>query len=122
MSEYITGNAPHLGTNHKGWFIGHFLEECSPRHSRDVEIKWGTHPKNETNEGFAANRTAHSLSILISGKFRLIFQVDDRAEEVLLEKPGDFALWNPGVPHNWKAEEDTIILTVRWPSLPKDQE
>jgi quercetin dioxygenase-like cupin family protein len=35
-----------------------------------------------------------------------------------LEKEGDYAVWGPGIDHSWKAEEDSILITVRWPSIP----
>ena len=43
-----------------------------------------------------------------------------REREVLLREEGDFVLWEPGVPHRWQAEGPTIVVTVRWPSLPGD--
>ena len=43
-----------------------------------------------------------------------------RELEVLLTREGDYVLWEPGEPHYWVAEEDTLIFTVRWPSLPGD--
>ena len=39
---------------------------------------------------------------------------------VLLEREGDYALWPPGVAHDWLAEEASVVVTVRWPSLPGD--
>ena len=35
-----------------------------------------------------------------------------------LEKEGDYAVWGPGIGHSWQAEEDSIVITVRWPSIP----
>jgi quercetin dioxygenase-like cupin family protein len=61
-------------------------------------------------------REATTLSILVKGRFRLQFP----EQEILLSREGDYALWLPGVPHYWSAEEDSVIVTVRWPSLSGD--
>jgi quercetin dioxygenase-like cupin family protein len=36
---------------------------------------------------------------------------------VLLERQGDYVVWGPGVDHSWRAEEESVVLTVRWPSV-----
>jgi len=76
----------------------------------------------EQIRGFAADQVARSMSVLIRGRFRLTFRRGNVTEEILLEKEGDYAVWLPGVEHTWIAEaEETVILTVRWPSLPYQQ-
>jgi quercetin dioxygenase-like cupin family protein len=40
---------------------------------------------------------------------------------VTLDHPGDYVVWSPGVSHRWRVVEDAVVVTVRWPSLPKDQ-
>jgi quercetin dioxygenase-like cupin family protein len=40
------------------------------------------------------------------------------SESVLLEREGDYVMWGAGVDHTWRAEEDSIVITIRWPSLP----
>ncbi|MET9017469.1 signal peptidase I, partial [Streptomyces olivaceoviridis] len=37
---------------------------------------------------------------------------------VLLEEQGDYVVWGRGVDHSWFAEEESVVLTVRWPSVP----
>jgi quercetin dioxygenase-like cupin family protein len=37
---------------------------------------------------------------------------------VVLTRPGDYVLWGPGVDHSWLAEQESVVVTVRWPSLP----
>jgi hypothetical protein len=27
-------------------------------------------------------------------------------------------VWGEGVDHSWHAEEESVVLTVRWPSVP----
>ena len=121
MERFKVGNAAFDGMDRKGWFVGHFIEGDGLRTSKDVELKWALHKKGETNGSFAANRTATTISMLIRGRFRVTFRTEMETTDVLLDKEGDYALWPPNVEHDWFAEEDCVILTVRWPSIPRDQ-
>ena len=58
------------------------------------------------------DRTA--LLLLISGCFHV--ELPDRT--VVLREQGDYILWGRGVDHSWYAEEASVVLTVRWPSVP----
>ncbi|MCW2900184.1 MAG: hypothetical protein JWO67_2449 [Streptosporangiaceae bacterium] len=58
-------------------------------------------------------RKAHALLMLISGRFR----VDLPGQSVVLVNQGDYVAFH-GVDHSWYAEEDSVVLTVRWPSIP----
>jgi len=42
-------------------------------------------------------------------------------ETVVLEQQGQYVLHGPGIPHKSEALEDSIILTIRWPSVPNDR-
>ena len=100
-----------------GWFVGHFIDPSDALRSTDaVEVKWGIHPAGEEKAVWTQARTATSLSLLIQGKFRLIFP----QEEIVLAHQGDYAIWLPNVFHTWRSEEDSIVLTLRWPSRPDD--
>ena len=122
MQGVSHGNAGQTGAGRNGWFIGHFVGEDLLRQTEDVEVKWAIHKAGETNGAFVANRTATSLSLLIRGQFRLRFGSPDQHTEVLLAREGDYAIWGPGVGHDWVVEEDCVLLTVRWPSKSKDQQ
>jgi len=123
MQNVSTGNAAADTQATGGWFIGHFISDDLLRKTSDVEVKWGVHPKGQKNQGgFVANKAATTMSVLITGRFRLWFRQDDRIEQVDLSTPGKYAVWGPGVPHDWQAMADSVVLTVRWPSVPKDQE
>lgn len=112
----VSGNAAD-DRAHEGWFVGHFVPAAAgPRSSEAVEVKWAIYQGGEARAGWGANREATTLAVLVRGRFRLRFP----EREVLLEREGDFALWEPGVPHFWQAEEPTVVLSVRWPSLPGD--
>jgi hypothetical protein len=116
------GNAITDSLPRKGWFIGRFIDDDAYRQTHEVEVKWGIHKKGDSNNGFAADQIARSMSVLIRGKFRLTFRRKDQTEDILLENEGDYAVWLPGLEHSWVAEaEETVILTVRWPSFPVPQ-
>jgi mannose-6-phosphate isomerase-like protein (cupin superfamily) len=109
------GNAAVDGAVNQGWVLGHFMPEGSPRHSTDVEIKWGVHASGERRAAWAVDETRTALLVLIQGSF----QVEFRHRTVSLEKPGDYVVWGVGQDHNWLATaDDTVVLTVRWPSRP----
>ena len=107
----ITGNAQIDGENHWGWFVGRFITpEDDPRSTASLEVKWGTHSAGEARSQWSPPADTTTLSVLVSGRFLLKFL--DR--EVLLSRPGDYALWLPNTAHTWLAEADSVILTVRW--------
>lgn len=116
QSKIVSGNAQKEGTMRGGWFIGHFMPDNDPRSTSDLEVKWAVHPAGDGRREWAMNAEATTLSILISGRFRLQFP----EEEIVLSHQGDYVLWCPGTLHTWVAEEDSTILTVRWPSKSGD--
>jgi hypothetical protein len=115
--EVIFGNAGAEGASRGGWFAGHFImPEDDARSTSALEVKWGVHSAGDCRTEWAVNATATTLSILVKGRFRLQFP----SQEIVLSREGDYALWMPGVPHYWSAEEDSVIVTVRWPSVSGD--
>ena len=97
--------------------MGHFIEPVDdPRSTNAVEIKWHTHPAGDLKQAWTKSIEATTVAILISGRF--IFRFPE--QEVLLTQQGDYVLWAPGVFHRWQAEEESIILTLRWPSKEGD--
>jgi quercetin dioxygenase-like cupin family protein len=81
--------------------------------SKDVEIKWGTHRAGEERTGWQTDEYRTTVLLLISGRFRVNLSVDS----YLLKDEGDYAMWGPGIDHSWKAEQDSVVVTIRWPSL-----
>src|SRR5258705_422930 len=51
--------------------------------------------------------------ILVSGRFR----VELPGRSVLLAEQGDYVVFH-GVNHSWHAQEASVVLAVRWPSVP----
>ncbi|MFC1419830.1 signal peptidase I [Streptacidiphilus cavernicola] len=115
MGESVyAGNAGRDAGLDRGWLLGHFREVGDPRHSTDVEIKWGVHPKGDERALWVTGEARTALLVLISGRFRV--RVPGR--DVLLAEQGDYVVWGKGVDHSWFAEEESVVLTVRWPSVP----
>ena len=110
-----TGNAAAASNNTRGWFLGHFIPgEDNLLHNADLEVKWFTHAKGETRPEWSPANGVRTLNILIRGRFVLLFP----EHEVLLEKEGDFVLFGPGIAHSFRSENESLVLTVRWPSIP----
>ena len=131
LSEITTGNAAIDGKDFHHWFVGEIEEWCRRsqvpfntvdfglRNTKDLEIKWGIHPKDEGREDWACPTEKIAMSVLISGDFIIRFRDQNshsQHEEVRLKTVGDFAIWKDDVEHLWKAEQDSVVLTIRWPS------
>jgi len=115
MSDGVyVGNAGKDAPLDRGWILGHFKEPDDPRHSGAVEVKWGIHPRGDERLQWVRGEKRTALLVLISGRFRVEF----RTRSVILEQQGDYVVWGPGVDHSWFAEEESVLLTVRWPSVP----
>ena len=110
--KIYVGNAAN-GTADRGWLLGHFMPPDDPRNSDDVEIKWGVHSAGETRPGWVIDDPRSMLSVLVSGRFRI--DLPDRS--VVLAEQGDYIVYH-GVNHTWEAEEASVVVSVRWPSLP----
>lgn len=108
------GNAGIDAAGDRGWLLGHFKPPGDPRHSDEVEIKWGVHPPGDERAEWVRGEERTALLVLISGRFR----VELPGRSVLLSEPGDYVVWGKGVDHSWRAEEASTVLTVRWPSVP----
>jgi quercetin dioxygenase-like cupin family protein len=74
----------------------------------------GRSPGGRGPRRLATDEQRTTLLILVRGRFRL----DISVASTTLEKEGDYAVWGPGIDHSWQAEEDSIVITVRWPSIP----
>lgn len=115
MEENVyVGHAEVDAAGDRGWLLGHFKPAGDPRHSADVEIKWGVHPPGDERAQWVSGEERTALLILISGRFR----VELPGRSVLLAKQGDYVVWGHGVDHSWRAEEASVVMTVRWPSVP----
>ncbi|TDB79994.1 MULTISPECIES: signal peptidase I [unclassified Micromonospora] len=114
MDDVYVGNAAVDGAAEGGWLLGHFRPADDPRHSTEVEVKWGVHPPGQARSQWATGERRTALLVLVRGRFRVEF----RDRTVVLAEPGDYVLWGRGVDHTWYAERESVLLTVRWPSVP----
>jgi quercetin dioxygenase-like cupin family protein len=112
--NWYVGNSGDEAGKHRGWLLGHFIEPGSApvRSTEAVEIKWGIHPAGQQRPGWTSGEDRSTFVILVSGRFR----VDLTVGIATLERQGDFVTWGPGIDHSWQAEQDSVVLTVRWPS------
>jgi hypothetical protein len=118
MRRFEAGNAFADSVPYRDWLVGHFVDEdSSPRKSSDVEIKFSRHPAGDVRPDWVRGEVRTCIVMLISGRFRIMFS-DDPDDCVLLAEQGDYAIWGPDVDHRWTAEDDSVVVTVRWPSLP----
>jgi hypothetical protein len=102
-----------------GWFVGQFVPpELGPRHQTDVELKWAVHADGERRlQGAEANGSATTISVLIYGALRTTFHVDGTPYVVTMQKQGDYVIFGPDVAHSWEALGETLVLSVRFPSV-----
>ena len=111
----VSGNVSIASKDTRGWFMGHFMPgAANPLRTEDLELKWYTHAKGETRPEWAPGNPVKTLNVLIRGRFILLFP----DQEVVLEKEGDFVLFGPDTPHSFRSEEESLVLTIRWPSVP----
>jgi hypothetical protein len=124
MPTWHKGNAGEDANLYRGWLVGHFVDDTDDvRHSKDVEVKWGIHPAGDERTEWSAGVHDRTILILVSGRWRLDLAVDgqhDNPTTILLDTPGDYVIWDHGVDHHWRAEEASVMITVRWPSLQQD--
>jgi hypothetical protein len=107
------GNAAADGAERRGWLVGAFMDPDDVRWSEDVEIKWGLHSAGERREDWFEDERRTTVVILVRGRFHLDLSVGT----ALLSEPGDYAMWGPGIKHSWRAEHDSVVITIRWPGL-----
>ena len=117
--SFYFGNAAVDQVRGTGWFVGQFVPpELGPRHQTDLELKWAAHPEGDRRmHGAEANRNATTISVLISGTLRTTFEIDGTLHVVTLQRQGDYVIFGPEIVHSWEALGDTLVLSVRFPSI-----
>lgn len=113
----FSANAIDIGRPRRGWVVGRFIEDPeSLLRSENCEIKLFKHAKGDKREQWSYSRSSTSFTMLIAGKWSQEY-LEGTVE---LTEPFDFTTWGPYVPHKWEALEESIMLTIRWPSIPGD--
>jgi hypothetical protein len=115
---FYFGNAAVDQVRNTGWFVGQFVPaEQGLRHQTDVELKWGIHKDGEKRSHPWANGIATTISVLIQGALHVTFDVSGTPQVVTLRTEGDYVIFGPASVHSWEAVGDTIVLSVRFPSV-----
>lgn len=112
--DVTVDNAFELGKNRKGWFLGHFMDNPCLR-TDDIEIQLIKLAKGHSKESKKVNHKVKAVTILIKGCFELEFPKENK--KVVLERQGDFVLFDLSSKHIGKAIKDTQIITIKWPSV-----
>jgi quercetin dioxygenase-like cupin family protein len=116
--SFYFGNARVDDVRGSGWFVGQFVpSELGLRHQTDVELKWGVHPDGDKRTDPWANKNGTTISVLVEGSLKVTFHIDGAAQEVTLRNRGDYVAFGREVVHSWEAIGDTIVLSVRFPSV-----
>ncbi|MCA1607078.1 MAG: signal peptidase I [Actinobacteria bacterium] len=111
--NWYHGNATEDGRENRGWLFGHFIDPSEGvRSTKDVEVKWGIHTAGETRSAWTTDDQRTTLVLLVEGNFR----VNLTEGSVTMNRQGDYIMWGPGIDHSWEALDDSIVITVRWPS------
>ncbi len=130
VDTLTVGNAAEDSAQFRHWLVGDIaswtrsdgnpidLPRAGLRNTKDVEIKWGIHPAGEARaDGWVGSSGKRAVSILLRGRFNISFRdgLNPAAHtEVCLSRQGDYVLWGEQHEHDWRAVEDSLVLTVRW--------
>ena len=114
--NWYAGNANDDASEYRGWLLGHFIDaaDSGPRSTEALEIKWGIHPAGDTRAEWTAGDERTAMILLVAGQFRLDLTVGS----ITLKRQGDYVVARPGIDHSWHAEQDSTVITIRWPSTP----
>ena len=72
----------------------------------------GHPPHRRQAAEWTADDQRTTLVVLVEGNFR----VDLTEGHTVMTRPGDYLMWGPGIDQTRSALEDSIVITVRWPS------
>lgn len=115
---FHTGNATLDSVRGTGWFVGQFVPPSSGlRHQTGVELKWGIHKRGESRPGGFSSHSTTTISLLIDGVLVTTLRIGETSYSITMRVPGDYVIYGPSVSHNWEALADSIVLSVRFPSI-----
>lgn len=87
-------------------------------HQTGVELKWGIHKPGESRPGGFASHATTTISVLIYGVLVTTLRIGETSHSITMRVPGDYLIIGPSVSHHWEALAESIVLSVRFPSLP----
>ena len=63
----------------------------------------------------AAVTTIRPDLVVVSGDFTLLFRRGSSVPpQVRLRTSGDYAIWRGSLEHSWRAEQDSVVISIRW--------
>ena len=98
-------------------FLRHGGNPAGAQAVEDLALKWFAHSPADPPEWGQGKpiSTGRTLSLLAGrGAFELWFGRGEEEARLILEEPGDFALWGPGLAHSWRVREPSLVVTLRW--------
>jgi hypothetical protein len=98
-------------------FLRHGSHPEGPQPVEDVALKWFAHHPDDPPEWGETKplSTGCTLTRLAGeGAFELCLSRGGEALRVLLEEPGDFVIWGPGLSHSWQVRRPSLMVTLRW--------
>lgn len=96
----------------RDWVIGEFIEDDRFK-SNGVEFKYQHESAGLIREPKPVMREdVKTIAILIDGKLRMNFGDED----IILSERGDYIWWEPDAPHLFEYLEDSLVISLRWPS------
>jgi len=104
-------------------FLRHRGDPAGAEPVENLALKWFVHdPADPAAWGEAKPvSSGRTLSLLAGeGAFELRFWRGEQQLVVVLEEPGDFALWGAGIGHSWRALKPSMVMTLRWDPGEKD--
>ena len=102
-----------------GWVIGHMA--TGALRTADFGVKWKKHSAGLAGDGswsICINPNTITLSVLISGHFRIHFREHEGADETVIDltQSGEYVLFQSPTQHWSEAITESTFLTIRWPS------
>jgi hypothetical protein len=122
-SNWIIGDHPAIPTDSLR-FVRHHSEApglTTPALVQNLSLKWFEHQLDDCPAWGQTKPPSQgrSLSLLAGeGEFELRFRRGTRELVLVLDVPGDYALWGEGLEHSWRPLRPSSLLTLRW--LPAD--
>ncbi len=124
-------------TPHTNWIVGdhpaipadslRFVRHGGPLEDGEqvekLAVKWFAHnPEDPQTWGavkpISCGRTFSLLAGI--GAFELTFCRGEERLTLLLESPGDFAVWGAGISHSWRVLKPSLVMTLRWELVGED--
>ena len=102
------------------WLLAHFMPPGDLRRVKEVDVDYGLFSRGDLRRHWLSPKLT-ALMILVRGNVAMQFIENETVEKVFLTHPGDYILSRPEElqQNNWQIKQDTVILTILWPSLPQ---